>query len=112
MDRLNVLVVSGTNLQRGHLENIAAVDQRISVKNGIRQFIDELRRKDRKALLADRLEKESLLWGDWQATEGKEDLDTLLAQARVVFGRMAVPNNLFLRAPRLKWIHIQVSGHI
>ncbi len=44
MDKLNVVVVSGADLHRGYLEDIAAVDPRISVKEGVRQFIDELKK--------------------------------------------------------------------
>ncbi len=64
MDKVNVLIVSGADLNRDYLDSIAAVDPRISLKVGVKQFVDELRRKDRKALLTDRLEEESLLWGD------------------------------------------------
>ena len=110
MDKLNVLVVSGIDLGRFYLEKIPAVDPRISLEVGVRQFIDELRRKDGKMRLADRLEAESSLWKDWQIYEGKGDLDTLLTRAEVVFGRVALPNNLVSRAPRLKWIHIQGAG--
>jgi phosphoglycerate dehydrogenase-like enzyme len=110
VDKLNVLVVSGIDLGRFYLEKIPAVDPRISLEVGVRQFIDELRRKDGKMRLADRLEAESRLWKDWEVYEGKGDIDTLLARAEVVFGRVALPNNLVSRAPRLKWIHIQGAG--
>ncbi len=109
MDKVNVLIVSGADLNRAYLENVAAVDPRISLKMGVKQFIEELRRKGGKDLLVDRLEEASSLWRDWQGNEG-QDLDTLLAQAEVIFGRVVLPDNLLLRAPRLKWIHIQGAG--
>ncbi len=110
MDKINVLIVSGSDLNNEFLDNITAVDPRISLKIGVRQFIDELRSKDITAPLADRFEEDFSLWGDLQATGGQESLDNLLAQSEVIFGRMALPENLIQRAPRLKWVHLQGAG--
>ncbi|MFC1971733.1 hypothetical protein ACFLV0_07445, partial [Chloroflexota bacterium] len=110
MDNVNVLIVSGTDLQPNYLEKIRAVDPRFSIKIGIKQLIKELREKDGKAALANRLEDETKLWADLLPAEEQENLDSLLAHANVVFGRVALPSNLLSRAPELKWIHIQGAG--
>ena len=85
MGNVNVLIVSTFGLHRGYLEDISAVDQRISVNNGTRQFVTELRQKGRTGPRIDRLEKEAAMDCDTQVSEIQEDLDTLLAQAEVIF---------------------------
>lgn len=40
----------------------------------------------------------------------QEDLDSLLAQANVVFGTSRLPHNMLSRAPKLDWIHIANTG--
>lgn len=110
MDKVNVVVVSRLGLAPGHLEDIAAVDSRISVKDGTAQFIAELRRTGRKGPLVDRLEKEAGVGHGQQAPGALEDLDSLLAEAEVIFGLALFPDNLLRRAPRLKWVHIGGVG--
>ena len=58
MDKLNVLIVSRQGLHQGYLEDIAAVDPRISVKDGMKEFVTELRRTGKTGILVDRLEAE------------------------------------------------------
>ena len=105
MDKVNVLIVSGTDLQPHYLKQIKAVDPRFSIKIGVKQLIKELREKDGKVTLANRLEGEAKPWIDLLPAEEQEDMDSLLAHANVVFGRVALPSNLLSRAPELKWIH-------
>ena len=110
MGKVNVLVVSKVDLHQGYLENIAAVDPRISVKDGAGQFVAELRRKGRKGPWVDRLEKEVALERNQQVPETQEALDTLLAQAEVIFTTVLIPDDLLSRTPRLKWIHLGGTG--
>ena len=110
MDRLNVLIVSRQGLHPGYLEDITAVDPRISVKDGLKAFVTELQRKDRTGVLVDRLAAELNRERDRQVPDVEEDLNTMLAQAEVIFGELLFPENLFSRAPRLKWIHIESTG--
>ena len=56
MDKVNVLVVSRLDLKEGYLEEIAAIDPRISVKDGIKQFVAELRRQGNKEPFVNLLE--------------------------------------------------------
>lgn len=109
MDKLNVVIVSAAELHRGYLDKIAAVDPRISVKEGVRQFIDELKRSGKK-LLADRIERDAISWADSRPLEKLEKMDTLLSEAEVILGRIALPDNLMARAPKLKWLAIQGAG--
>jgi len=39
-----------------------------------------------------------------------EDLDSLLAEAEVILGGFNFPQNMFKRAPNLKWLHITTVG--
>lgn len=110
MDKLNVLIVSRQGLHQGYLEDIAAVDPRISVKDGMKEFVTELRRTGKTGILLDRLEAELSPETSRQVTEAHEDIDTMLAQAEVIFGELLFPENLLSRAPRLKWIHIESTG--
>jgi D-2-hydroxyacid dehydrogenase (NADP+) len=110
MGKLNVLIVSGATLYRGYLEKIAAVDPRILVREGIRQFIDDLKRTGQREVMVERLQEEANRWSISQTSEGQEDMDTLLGQAEVIFGRIIFPDNLLLRAPGLKWVHVQGAG--
>ncbi|MFC1971610.1 hypothetical protein ACFLV0_06800 [Chloroflexota bacterium] len=110
MDRLNVLIVSGTQLYEGYLNDIMSVDPCISAKDGTKEFFDEVQRKGESGQWVDILKDRGTIRQISQNSEGHEDLDTLLAQAEVVFGRMVFPDDLIARAPRLKWIHIQGAG--
>lgn len=94
-------------LRPDYIEDIVAVDSHISVKDGAEQFVAELRRKGRTGPLVDRLEKEV---GVGRVAGAKEGLDTLLAEAEVVFGTLLFPDDLLSRAPRLKWIHTSAVG--
>lgn len=110
MDKVNVLVAARLNLYPGYLEDIAAVDERISVKDGLASFVKDLRRRGKEGAYIDRLEKQAALGGYWQKVAAQEDLDTLLAEAEVIFGTIVFPDDLLLRAPRLKWVHIANVG--
>ena len=110
MRNVNVLVVSQVGLHHGYLKDIAAVDSRISVRDGTAQFVADLRRKGTKGRSVDMLEEHISLGRDQQTPVVPEDLDSLLAQAEVIFGVLLFPENLLLRAPRLKWIHIEGVG--
>ena len=58
MDKVNVLIVSRLDLRQGFLDKIAAVDPRISVKDGMGQLVAELRGKGKKGPLVDLLDNE------------------------------------------------------
>ncbi|MFC2060173.1 D-2-hydroxyacid dehydrogenase [Chloroflexota bacterium] len=105
MSRVNVLIVSKAGRYPGFLEEIAAVDPRVSVKHGVRQFVAELREKGIKGEQVDRLEKQA---GLVKGVEG--DLDDLLGEAEVIFGGSLFPDNLASRSPNLKWVHILNVG--
>ncbi len=109
MDKINVLIVSGSDFNSEFLDNIAAIDPRISLRIGVKQFIEELRKKNAIAL-ADRFENDFSFCSDRQENNNEESLDDLLSQSEVIFGRMALPDNIIRRAPRLRWIHLQGAG--
>ncbi len=109
MSKLNVLVVSKLDLEKGYLEDIAAIDPRISVKDGTAKFVTELRRKGTKGILVDRLEDQARRSRDW-VPEPQEDFNSLLAEAEVIFGVLMFPEHLLARAPRLKWVHLGSAG--
>ncbi|MBI4303435.1 MAG: D-2-hydroxyacid dehydrogenase [Chloroflexi bacterium] len=110
MEKVNVLIVPRLGLPQNYMKDIAAVDSRISVKDGTEQFIAELRRKGRKGLLVERLEREASLQRSSQLPQTQEDLDTLLVQAEVIYGTILFPDDLLSRAPKLKWLHIGNPG--
>ncbi len=86
MDKVNVLILAVRSAHQGYLEEITAVDPRISVKDGTRQVLAELRRKGMKGPGIDRLEKETTLGRDRQVSDTQENLDALLAQADAIKG--------------------------
>ncbi len=110
MDKVNVLSLARMRLHREYIDDIAAVDPRISVIDGTEKFIADTRRRGKKGPRVDYFESEADLGGDWKAPETDEDLDTLLAKAEVIFGVLLFPDYLLLRAPRLKWIHLAGTG--
>jgi len=91
MDKVNVLVVSRLDLKEGYLEEIAAVDPRISVKDGTKQFIAELRKQGKKEPFIDLLENFASLASSQRSSNEQEDLNTLLTQAEVMFGMVLLP---------------------
>ncbi len=105
MDKVNILVVSRLNFHSGFLQDIASVDPRVSVKDGVSQFVAELRKKGSKDVNVARLEQEVNL-----VPSSPGDFDKLLAEAEVVLGSVLFPESLLKRAPRLKWVHIANVG--
>lgn len=103
--RVNVLIVSRIDLYSGFMDDIAAVDPRVSVKDGVRQFVAELREKGASGVMVDRLEKQANMV---KGAEG--NLDGLLSEAEVVFGNLFFPDRLVSRAPNLRWVHIANAG--
>ena len=110
MDKVNVLVVSRLDLRPGFLEKIAAVDPRISAKDGMGQLVAELRGKGKKGPLVDLLDNELKKVPVQQSSGTQEDFDAMLAQADVIFGIVLFPENLLQRAPKLRWVHIGGTG--
>ncbi len=118
MDKVNVLIVSGRGLYEGYLEDIAAVDPRISVRDGREQYVVEIQKTDKNVThkgpleqyIEERFVEEISRGRDLQALEAQEDMDTLLAQAEVIYASLLFPVNLLPRAPRLKWIHWGNTG--
>jgi phosphoglycerate dehydrogenase-like enzyme len=105
MGKINVLIVSGTDLYPGALEKIAAISPRVSVKDGVRQFLAEQRRSGNNWKQAERLEKEMNI-----TKEPEESLDSLLTAAEVIFGRFTFSQDMLKKAPNLKWVHSTSVG--
>lgn len=110
MDEVNVLVVSRIDLTHDYLAEIASVNPRIAVKDGLRQFVDELQRQDPNGSRVQNLAKQLEMNNKLHIPESRESLDELLAEAEVIFGTGRFPDNLFERAPKLKWIHVGSVG--
>ncbi|MFC1958158.1 D-2-hydroxyacid dehydrogenase [Chloroflexota bacterium] len=110
MDKVNVLIVSRMDMEGDFMEAIAGIDPRISVKDVTGQFVAELRSKGRKGVLVDLLERTVKAIPARQDSGAEEDMDTLLAQAEVIFGSLQVPDNLPSRAPKCKWLHLGGTG--
>ncbi|MFH0847695.1 MAG: D-2-hydroxyacid dehydrogenase [Chloroflexota bacterium] len=105
MDKVNVLVVSRLNFHPTFLKDIAAVDPRVSVKDAVKQFVDEMRKKGSKDVNLARLEQEIKV-----TPSSPGDFDKLLSEAEVILGSVMFPENLLKRAPKLKWVHIANVG--
>jgi phosphoglycerate dehydrogenase-like enzyme len=105
MEKINVLIVSGTDLYPGALEEIASVSPNVSVMDGVKQFVAEQRRSGNKWIQVERIEKEM---NPEKETEG--DLSLLLAEAEIIFGRVAPSQDMLKRAPKLKWVHTSSVG--
>jgi D-2-hydroxyacid dehydrogenase (NADP+) len=105
MDKINVLIASRLELHPGYLAEIAAAHPRIAVKDGLPALIADLKRRGVKGVNVERLALEA---GPLTGITG--DLDTLLADAEVIFGTILFPADLMKRAPKLKWIHIANVG--
>ena len=104
MAKVNVLIVSGPDLYPGALEEITSVSSLVSVKDGVSQFIAEQRQHGIEWTHTERLKKESIV------KQGDEDLDSLLAEAEVIFGRFPLSQDMLERAPKLKWVHSSSVG--
>ena len=98
-------MVSGTDLYPGAMEEIAAVSPRVSLMDGVNQFIAEQRRQGNKWVQIERIEKEIKV-----KNETGGDLSPLLAEAEVIFGRFAPSADMLQRAPKLKWVHTTSVG--
>jgi D-2-hydroxyacid dehydrogenase (NADP+) len=109
MDKVNVLIVSKEGLPKDYLQVISSLDPRILAKDGIRQFVAELRRKGMKGRRIDILERQVHQESNQNGSQ-VETLDTMLAQAEVIFAAVLIPDDLFSRAPRLKWLHFGTTG--
>ncbi len=111
MRKVNVLVVSRLGLGREFFDEIAAVDPRVSVKDGLEQFLSELGSKGRSGYLIDLMRRDAMAEkvGGGHPYQTGEDFDALLREAAVIFG-LAFPDNLYSRAPNLKWIHLLSAG--
>jgi len=105
LDKVNVLIVSQMDMEADFNRKVAAVDPRINVIDGTRQFLDELKRAGRTGQFVDILEKSARL-----APEPTRSLDELLAEAEVVFGVVLFPDNMKSRAKKLKWLQIAATG--
>lgn len=110
MMSVNVLVVSSQDLDKSFIEDIGAIDPRVTVKDGRKAFAAEIIKTKRQGLPEDRLLKQAGLNRDGKLPELQEDLDSLLTQADVVFGTSRLPYNMLSRAPRLNWIHVASAG--
>lgn len=105
MKKVNVLIASRLDLHPGYLDEIAAVDPRVSVKDGLPALVAELKKKGVKGVNIDRLAAQA-----GPITSLKEDMDALLAEAEVILGTIMFPENMYKRALNLKWVHIANVG--
>ncbi len=110
MSKVNVLILTRPRSHQGYRDDIAAVDPRISARDGTDSFITELRRSGNRSPMANYFVNRMGPGTDEKPPVGQEDLDSLLAQAEVIFGVLLFPDNLLARAPKLKWIHIGGTG--
>jgi len=110
MDKLNVLLVSPMDLSDDFAKTIADLDPRISVKDGSVQFLEELKQQGKKGMFLDIMGRRASRIKARNLPESTESLDSLLAEAEVVFGIVIFPEKLFARAPKLKWIQIGSIG--
>jgi len=110
MRNVNVLVVTSASLDEGFLDDIKAVDPRLTIVDGRQAFAAEIIKENKQGQGYDRFLKELGLSSDWHIPETMVDLDTLLAQAEVIFISFLFPDKLITRAPRAKWIHIGNTG--
>ncbi|MBI2907009.1 MAG: D-2-hydroxyacid dehydrogenase [Chloroflexi bacterium] len=118
MDQINVLVVSKRNMHEGFLKDIEAVAPSVSARDASGLLVKELREEGpgentwtTEAMIAT-LEKETRQeqargWDD--RTAGRS-LDSLLAEAEVMYASLMWPKDILRRAPRLKWVHISGTG--
>ena len=110
MPNVNVLVLMSTSLHKGFLDDIRAVDPRLTVVDGRQAFAAEIIKENKQGRGCDPFLKELGLSRDWHIPETLVDLDTLLAQAEVIFISFLSPDRLLARAPKAKWIHIGNTG--
>lgn len=110
MNKVNVLMVSPISLSDNFMEIVAAVDPRISVKNGSGSFVEELWRSGKKGQFVDLLEEIARRTSALHPYQKPESLDTLLAQAEVIWGVVLFPENLLSRTPKLKWLQLGGTG--
>src|ERR1039458_5133563 len=92
-------------LYPGFLDQITAVSPMVSVKNGVKQFAAEQRLNHAKTIQVNRMERETNV-----VKGAEENLDSLLAEAEVILGGFNFPQNMYKRAPNLKWLHISTVG--
>jgi len=107
-DQINILIVSSIDTLSGLTEEIAAVDTRLSVKDGTASFLAELRTQGRTGPWVERLA--AVVAQTRQPGPPPEALDTLLAEAEIVYAMVLIPDNIRARAPKLRWIHIGNAG--
>ncbi|MBI2908989.1 MAG: D-2-hydroxyacid dehydrogenase [Chloroflexi bacterium] len=108
---MNVLV-SKAEMHESFLKEIEAVDPSIAVRDVTGLLAQELRLEGLKDGRVRRLEEEArldLARGADPGTRG-ESLDSLLAEAEIMFAWALAPENLMSRAPRLKWFHFSGVG--
>ena len=105
MKKVNVLIASRLDLHPGYPDEIAAVDPRVSAKDGLPALVAELKKKGVTGVNLERLAAQA-----GPIYNPKEDMDALLAEAEVVFGTIIFPDNMYKRAPNLKWVHIANVG--
>ena len=102
MDKVNVLVLARLRMERGYLDDIAALDPRISIKDATDHFAVELRESGKKGPKVNNFMREYALVRDWQLPGRQEDFNTLLAQAEVILGVLLLPENLLSRTSKLR----------
>ncbi len=103
MAKVNILIVTRMELYAGFMDEIAAVSPLVSVQNGVKLFAAEQRLYDVKNRPVDMPELERI-------KNASRELDSLLAEADIIMGGLIFPQNMFKRAPHLKWLHITTVG--
>jgi D-2-hydroxyacid dehydrogenase (NADP+) len=104
MEKVNVLIASRMDLYSGFLKDITSVSPRVVVKDGVRQFetANLSGNKGTKVYLPQK-ELNTL-------KKAEEDLDSLLAEVEVIFGKFTPSQDMLKRASNLKWVHLPGIG--
>jgi D-2-hydroxyacid dehydrogenase (NADP+) len=104
MEKVNVLIASRMDLYSGFLKDITSVSPRVVVKDGVRQFeTANLSGKKGTKVYLPQKELNTL-------KKAEEDLDSLLAEVEVIFGKFTPSQDMLKRASNLKWVHLPGIG--
>lgn len=71
MDKVNVVSLARMRLHREYIDDIVAVDPRISVVDGTEKFIADTRRRGKKGPLVDYFESEADLKGGLESPQSR-----------------------------------------
>ncbi len=107
-DQINVLIVSSIDPLSALAEEITGLDPRLSVQDGTAGFLAELRSQGRTGPWVERLA--AVVAQGRPVGSPPKTLDSLLAEAEIVYAMVLIPDHIRERAPKLRWIHIGNAG--